>query len=117
MKIPRSLIGRDVKVRWRDPGGAKLRSRTKDGSDLPGGWGALGVWTMQGFILTIKDGVVTLVNSMGDDPPHEIVDWVRDYEVEFIPEALVESIVVKEDGQVFSADAKPAESREEATSS
>ena len=99
MKIPRSLIGKEIRVRWRDPGGAKLRSRTRDASDLPGGWQALATWTMQGRIQELKEGVITLVQSVGEDAPHEQQDPVTDFEVQFIPESLVEQIVELIEGQ------------------
>ena len=61
-------------------------------TDVPSGRGALATWREFGRLGDIKDGVVRIDHSIGENPP---TDADRAYEImyTFVDEALVEHII------------------------
>ena len=92
MKVKRDLIGKDVRIIWRDPVSdhEKLVSLKEP---LKKGRAALATWIERGVIDDITEGVVRLLvavtYSAGEDRPDEaLVGW--------IPEELIDEIEIAE---------------------
>lgn len=92
MRIPRSLIGKEVKFLWMDPTGMKVKSHVPgDRSSLPRGRGALATWTEYGLLDDVTDGVVRLLQSVGVDGVLD-PEKTDDYTIVYVPEVLIEHI-------------------------
>ena len=101
MRVPKALLGKDVKVIWLDPKGGRMSSVfPSDHRDVPRGKMALAKWTTHGVVESIEDGVVVLRKALGEDP---VTDRDQTHELEYdaIPEDLIVKIVEKTDGQAY----------------
>lgn len=93
MRVPRALIGKDVKIIWRDPTGWKGESSfPSDHRDLPKGRNGLARWVTHGLIEDITEGVVRITKTWGEDPIVEKEQTHR-LEVDYIPEELITTVV------------------------
>lgn len=77
MKIPKSYIGKEVRLTWRDP----ITSERMDLSKAPKGLAALATWRERGVIDDITEGVVRFVQSEAyspgkNEPDEAIIGWV-----------------------------------------
>lgn len=93
MRLPRSVIGQHVEVRYRDPFERRISMRRLE--DLPKGWEGLAVQTERGVFTDITDGVARLEQGIGEDPPAFVNELsTKDYSVSYILEALIEDVFV-----------------------
>jgi hypothetical protein len=99
MKIPRHLIGKNVRLFWVDPKSLRFTSMdVENHSDVPKGKAGLAKWEERGVIEKIEDGVIYLQQSIGADPPRE---GMQTHELIYsvVPEVLVERVVAQQDGE------------------
>ncbi len=93
MRVPRGLVGREVKIIWLDPTGWKGESAfPSDHRDLPKGRAGLARWVSYGRIEDLTDGVIRLTKCIGEDPIVEKEQTHR-MEVDYLPEELILTIV------------------------
>ena len=72
MKLARTLIGKQVRVVWKDPRSCRLVSKfPQTHQDLLRGRQTLATWTEWGRIEDITEGVVHLCQGFAADPPLE----------------------------------------------
>ena len=88
MKIPKTYVGKEARITWRDPAGKKC-----DWSELRVGRAGLAIWIERGKIHDVSEGVVTIVQSeafsAGESTPDEgMFGW--------IPEELIEKCEILE---------------------
>ena len=89
MKVPKALIGKEVRITWVDP----LSSDRQRLETARRGRSALSMWRERGIIDDITDGIVRFLQSEatspGEEKPDEaIIGWV--------PEDLITRIEVGE---------------------
>jgi hypothetical protein len=94
MRVPRSYIGKQVELVWRDPRGVRVSCQIEQ---VLKGMAALATWKERGVIDDLTDGVVRIIHSEGHNPidPDEHKS-TPEYQVTWVPEALVESITIME---------------------
>ena len=93
MKVGKQYIGRHVEVTWRDPGDARVSVSPGDVVSIPKGRAALATWLERGVITDLTDGVLRIEHSRatpGLAELHQSLEYVFTY----VPEELVETIVV-----------------------
>ena len=88
MKIPKSYVGKEARITWRDPAGKRL-----DWHEAKVGQAALAKWVERGLIDDVTEGVVRIVQSeaysSGEDTPDEgLFGW--------IPEELIDKCELME---------------------
>ena len=94
MKLNKSLIGKEVRITWKDPRSVRLRSRFPDTHrDILRGRQSLATWVERGLVEDITDGVLHLQQGMAIDPPGES-DQEHEIVYSVVPEELIELIVV-----------------------
>ncbi len=91
MKVGKQYLGKDVVVTWRDPGSTRVKSHPPGLTDLPKGVSALATWVERGLLDDLTDGVLRIRHSDGSEPGATTPD---EFEMTWVPEALVERIVV-----------------------
>ena len=92
MKIGRNYLGKYVEMVWRDPGEARIS--VSEFGDSPKGKGCLATWKERGILLDITDGIVKIEHSHATGAP--LLRQVDESVCTFVPEDLVESLVVFE---------------------
>jgi len=94
VNISKRLIGKEVRIYWRDPAGRKMTSRKEDHSDVVKGRAALALWVERGMVEFIDEGVLHLRQSRGEDvfADDDGKEWTLIYSV--VPEVLIEKIEV-----------------------
>ena len=94
MKLNKSLIGKEVRIIWRDPRSAKLKSMFPETHrDIPRGRQTLATWTERGLVEDITEGVLHLQQGIAVDPAFE-TDQTHEIIYSIVPEELIESITV-----------------------
>ena len=94
MKLSRSLVGKQVRISWRDPRTLRVTSHDTDGHrDVIKGRAALAEWNEWGLVECIDEGVLFLQQSIGIDPPKES-DQQHELQYSVVPEELIERVVI-----------------------
>lgn len=96
MRLNRTLIGKQVRVRWVDPREVTCKTTFPDRHDIPRGKDLLAIWEEWGKVDDVTDGVLRLLQGVCIDPPNEAHQEHR-LTYSAVPEALIESIVVLDD--------------------
>lgn len=108
MRVPRSLVGKEVRITWLDPTGWKGESSfPSDHRDLPRGRAGLAKWVTYGKIEDLTDGVVRITKCMGEDAIFEKEQTHR-MEVDFLPEELIQTIAEFSVKEIYGAADNPA---------
>lgn len=109
MKLTKALLGKQVRVRWRDQRQWGGKSSFADRRDIPRGRKTMAYFEEWGLVDSIEEGVLHLLQSIGSDPPHEN-NRTDDLSYSIVPEESIEAItVLDEPGQ-----GHPAHNAEEA---
>ena len=94
MKLSRSLLGKVVRITWKDPREARVKSRYPGThQDIVRGRASLATWTEYGIVEDITEGVLHLQQGLAVDPPLE-TDQAHEITLSVVPEELIESVVV-----------------------
>ena len=94
MKLSKALLGKEVRVTWKDPRSARVKSVYPDTHrDILRGRQTLATWTERGMVEDITEGVLHLQQGIAIDPPLE-TDQSHEIVYSIIPEELIESVVV-----------------------
>lgn len=98
MRLSKALLGKQVRIRWRDQRQFGIQSHHADRRDVPRGRKTLAYYEEWGVVDSIEEGVLHLLQSIGSDPPGEDN---RSDQLSFsvVPEESIESIIVLEDRQ------------------
>lgn len=93
MKIPKSLLGKAVRIQWKDPRSARVKSNFPDShQDIVRGRASLATWTEYGLIEDVTEDVLHLRQGLAVDPPLE-TDQSHEVTLSIIPAELIELIV------------------------
>ena len=93
MKVPKSLLGKAVRVQWKDPRSARVKSNFPGThQDIVRGRASLATWTEHGIVEDITEGVLHLRQGLAVDPPLE-TDQSHEVTLSIVPEELIELIV------------------------
>lgn len=87
MKVLKSLIGRYVEVKWRDPIGVQRAPL----ESAPKGLAGLATWLERGMLDDITDDVVRIIHSAGCEPGHDKPDEIS---YTLVPEDLIIEVSV-----------------------
>ena len=94
MKISKALVGKQVRLTWKDPRNVHLVSKfPQTHQDIQRGRQTLATWTEWGRVEDITEGVVHLCQGLAVDPPLE-TDQQHELTLSIIPEELIEVVVV-----------------------
>ena len=96
MKLSKAMVGKQVRVRWRDQRQMGVKSRFSDRRDVTRGRKTLAYFEEWGVVDSIEEGVLHLMQSIGSDPPGE-QDREDSLSVSIVPEESIETITVLED--------------------
>ena len=96
MKLTKALVGKQVRVRWRDQRSMKVVSGHPDRHDIARGRKTLATWEEWGVVDSVEEGVLHLLQGVASDPPHE-TDRQDELTYSVIPEESIESLPVLED--------------------
>jgi hypothetical protein len=102
VKVGKHYLGKYVEVIWRDPGDARFSISPDEMAPIPRGRGCLATWKERGIIADITDGVLSIVHSEALPAPL-LPGQCREYVCTYVPEELVERIIVKEDAKEEAA--------------
>ena len=94
MKLSRSLLGKIVRITWKDPRSARVKSHYPNThQDIVRGRASLATWSEYGVVEDVTEGVLHLQQSLAIDPPLE-TDQQHEVILSIVPEELIEAIVV-----------------------
>ena len=94
MKLSKSLLGKVVRITWKDPREARIKSRYPGThQDIVRGRASLATWTEYGIVEDMTEGVLHLQQGVATDPPGES-DQEHEIVYSVVPEELIELVVV-----------------------
>ena len=96
MKLSKALIGKQVRVRWRDQRQMSCQSKHEDRRDVARGRKTLAYQEEWGIVDSVEEGVLHLLQGIASDPPHED-RRVDELTYSVLPEESIESITLLED--------------------
>ena len=100
MKLSRALVGKQVRIVWKDPRTARLVSKFPDTHrDIVRGRQTLATWTEWGLVEDITEGVLHLRQGCAVDPPLE-TDQQHEVQLSIVPEELIEAVAILVDEPV-----------------